>query len=190
MTQLYKPKSATRKAETNGLFSGIWIRWQALTGAERFVCANIVLLPVWWVVGYLLMALLLPLGVILYELRKYGELRLKRPNLPVVALLAFATYQVVQAFIFRLFGAPGLASTLQSAAMLSYCPAFWLWYIQSNNIRIRLEVVAWACTVSVIQMLGFWFAIEFFLPETFSFLLALHFWGYLQVKQLLAVVMT
>jgi len=95
MTQLYKPKSSVRKAAgVDNLFSGIWIRWQAMTVAERFVCANIILIPVWWVVGlYEYMALLLLLGVAVTN-GGNGELRLKRPILPVVALLAFGTYQL------------------------------------------------------------------------------------------------
>jgi len=64
-----------------------------MTVAERFVCANIILIPVWWVVGltntwrYSLLSVA--------EWRQYG-LRLKRPILPVVALLAFGTYQLVK----------------------------------------------------------------------------------------------
>lgn len=165
MTQLYKPKFSVPKAPAaENLFSGIWIRWRALTVGERFVLANIVLLPVWWVAGlYYYMPLLLLLGVALYELRQHGELRLKHPNLPVVALLAFGTYQLVR--ILFLYNEPRTV-TITDVIIISFCPAFWLWYIHSNNIRIRMQVVAWACTVSVIQMIGFWLAIQFVLPET------------------------
>jgi len=56
-----------------------------MTVAERFVCANIILIPVWWVVGlYKYMALLLLLGVA--GMAAIRELRLKRPILPVVWL--------------------------------------------------------------------------------------------------------
>lgn len=164
MTQLYKPKSSVQKAPgADNLFSGIWIRWRALTVGERFVLANIVLLPVWWVVGlYYFMPLLLLLGVALYEWRQHGELRLKHPNLPVVALLAFGTYQLIR--ILFLYN-EARTVTITDVVIISFCPAFWLWYIQSNNIRIRMQVVAWAFTVSVIQMIGFWLALQFFLPE-------------------------
>ncbi|MGL5793734.1 MAG: hypothetical protein ACRC06_04885, partial [Waterburya sp.] len=33
------------------LFTGIFLRWRTLTPTEKLVCANIVLLPVWWLVG-------------------------------------------------------------------------------------------------------------------------------------------
>ncbi len=166
MTQLYKPKSSIRKAESDNLFSGIWIRWQALTVGERFVCANIVLLPVWWFVGlYPYMPVLLLLGVALYEFRQHRELRLKRPSLPVITLFVFGTYEVVRNFFFLSRVVGGLRSSL----LFTFTAACWLWYIQSKNIRIRKEVVAWACTVSVVQMLGLWLLIQFVLPDSVFF---------------------
>lgn len=164
MTQLYKLKSSLRKEETDNLFYGIWIRWRTMTVAERFVCVNIVLVPVWWVVGiYNYMPLLLVLGVAVYEWWQYRELRLKRPMLPVVALLVCGTYQLVR-LVFAYY-VPGRIN-FSDVFILSFCPAFLLWYIQSNKIRIRMEVVAWACTVSVVQMIGFWLLLQFVLPET------------------------
>jgi hypothetical protein len=164
MAQLYRAKFSVREAQTDKLFSGIWIRWRAMTVAERFVCANIILIPIWWVVGlYQYMPLLLLLSVALYEWRKYGELRLKRPNLPVVALLAFGTYQVVKLLFY--YYSPERRG-ISRVIIKWFCPALLLWYIQSNKIRIRIEVVAWACTVSVVQMIGFWLLLQFVLPET------------------------
>lgn len=166
MTQLYKLKYSVRKDPgADNLFFGLWMRWQTLTVAERFVCANIIVVPVWWVVGlYKYMPLLLLFGVALYELLQYGGLRLKRPVLPVIALFAFGTYQLVRILLF--YKEPRTLTFFDDVVMLSFCPACWLWYIQSNNIRIRKEVVAWACTVSVVQMIGFWFLLQFVLPET------------------------
>jgi hypothetical protein len=169
MTELYKPKFSVRETQTDetqtdNLFSGIWIRWQAMTVAERFVCANIILIPVWWVVGlYKHMALLLLLSIAVYEWRQYGEIRLKRPILPVVALLTFGTYQLVK-ILFHYYNPA--RPPFSSVVLEWFCPAFLLWYIQSNNIRIRMKVVAWACTVSVVQMLGFWLLLQFVLPAS------------------------
>jgi O-antigen ligase len=164
MTQLYKPKSSVREAQNDNLFSGIWIRWRDLTIAERFVCATIVLMPVCWIVGlHKYIALLLLLGVAVYEWLQYRELRLKRPNLPVVALIAFGTYQVLKILVY--YYVPGRARVFD-VILLWFSPALLLWYIQSNKIRIRMEVVAWACTVSVIQVIGFWLLLQFVLPET------------------------
>jgi len=220
MTQkLFKSVSPTRKAETNTLFNGIWIRWRALTAAERFACANIVLLPAWWVIGmYSYMPLLLLLGVALYEWRQHKRLRLRLPSLPVVTLIAFGvsgfvkvwftlnqvraegvsdisifvflpallfwyiqsnsirkrpSLPVIALFLFGLYQLIEIVFAfgkvqpvgLSDIAIHTFCPAFLLWHVQSNNIRIRLEVVAWAFTVSVIQVIGFWFASEFILPE-------------------------
>lgn len=164
MAQMYRAKSSVTEVQTDKLFSGIWIRWRAMTVAERFVCTNIILIPVWWVLGlYKHMALLLLLSVAVYEWRQYGEMRLKRPNLPVVALLAFGTYQLVKLLIF--YYSPGRGS-FSSVVIEWFCPALLLWYIQSNNIKIRMEVVAWACAVSVVQILGFWLLLQFVLPES------------------------
>lgn len=175
MTQLYRLKSTVGTKDTR-LFSGIWICWSALTTTERFVCANIVLLPLWWVVGlYYYMPLLLLFGVAVYEWQQYGKLRLKSPSLPVVALLAFGMYQLVKLWLASsappqdLFDIVDVPQALVEVVILSFCPAFWLWCIQSNNVRIRLEVVAWACTVSVVQMIGFWLLLQFVLPETVFF---------------------
>jgi O-antigen ligase len=47
-----------------------------------------------------------------------------------------------------------------------FCPALLLWYVQSNNVKIRIEPVAWACTVSAIQMIVFWLLLQFVLPKS------------------------
>jgi len=167
MTQLYKPQFSSRKAESDNLFWGIWIRWHTLTVGERFVCANIVLLPVWWFVGlYQYMTVILLLGVALYEFWQNREIRLKRPSLVVVSLFIFGAYIIVGRFFLlsRVLGA--LRGTFLIFPFPSACL---LWYIQSKNIKIRLEVVAWACTVSVVQMLGLWLLIQFVLPDSFFF---------------------
>ncbi len=164
MTQLYKTRFSAPKAQTNQLFSGVWLRWRALTVGERFVCANIILIPVWWVAGlYEYMPLILLASVVVYEWLQHGKIRLKRPNSLVVTFFVFGLYEVVRLFFFGTRVRGGLVEI----AFYTFCPAFWLWYIQSKKIRIRLEVVAWACTVSTVQMLGFWLALQFVFPETF-----------------------
>lgn len=50
--------------------------------------------------------------------------------------------------------------------ILYFCPSIWLWYIQSNNIKLRLEVVAWACTISVLQIFVFWVLLQFIILDT------------------------
>lgn len=177
-SNLYKPVSS-RKADEESLFSGIWIRWSALNAAERLVCANIVLLPVWWFVGLLeYTPLLLLLGIALYEWLRYGKLRLKRPRLEVVALFAFFAYYFVDAFLIFHNAHPSVhlpPGDVRDITLNELIKAFFefsipclVWYIQSNNVRVRLEVVAWACTVSVIQMLVFWLLVQFVFPGSFD----------------------
>lgn len=165
MSHLYPSKSVAMPAKTDNLFSGVWIRWQALTIGERFVCANILLIPIWWVAGlYRYMSSILLLVVAIYEWHRHGEIRLKRPTVPAMALIAFGVFQV--ATIFFAYSVPG-RSKLSNPLILTFVPALWLWYIQSNNIKLRVNVVAWACTMSVVQMLAFWLLAHFVIPETF-----------------------
>ncbi len=179
MKNLPKPASSVRKTKDEKLFCGLWIRWSALSTPERLVCANIVLLPVWWVSGFLsYMPLLLLLGIGLYEWRCYGRLRLKHPSLVVIALFAFYAYDFIDLFLLLHRAHPSVElppgavnrytiNNLIKSAFEFAIPVL-AWYIQSNNIRVRLEVVAWACSVSVVQMLVGWLLVEFTVPQSFE----------------------
>lgn len=147
-----------QETEHSPLFSGFWLRWSALTIAERVVCANIVLLPVWWYVGiYRFMPALLLLGIVLYEWQRYGEVHFKRPKLSVIALLAFITYRLFGGIFFDLSTGNAINPTASFRFVLFwYGIALLLWYIQSNNIKVRLKVAAWACSVLTVQMLAYW----------------------------------
>lgn len=155
------------------LFTGLFIRWSSLTTTEKVVCANIVLLPVWWLVGitnYLLVSL--SLGIIVYERWRYGRLNLERPSWAVIALFAFYAYECMDTLLIFLDAYPSIDipsdlavnpnNIIKSAFQFSI--PFLVWYIQSNKTRVRLEVVAWACSVSVIQMLLGWLIFQFAFP--------------------------
>ncbi|OKH21789.1 O-antigen ligase family protein [Chroogloeocystis siderophila] len=163
MAQMYHTKSLRRRS--NKLFAnGFWLRWQALTVGERFVCANIILIPVWWVAGlYDYLPILLLLSVGLYEWRQQGKIQLTRPSLPVIAAIAFGIYQLARVAIF--YHEPRTIKFFDVVSVV-FCPTIWLWYIQSKNIRLRMEPIAWACTINVLQMLGLWFLIQFVLPAS------------------------
>lgn len=173
------PISSGRKANDQSLFSGLWIRWSALNPAERFVCANIVLMPAWWLAGLLdYMPELLLLCVVLYEWRRYGGLRpLKRPSLIVIAWLAFNAYYFIDAFLIFFDANPAIAAAdiprnfitinYLVKSLLDFSLPCLAWYIQSNNVRVRLEVIAWAVSVSVVQMLVTWLVVQFF-PGAFD----------------------
>ncbi len=155
------------------LFTGIFLRWSALTLSEKVVCANIVLVPVWWFVGITqYMLLFLSLGIVFYEWRRYGRLRLKSPSLVVIALFAFYAYGYIDNFLISFDAYPSidippdleLNPNIRIKGLFSFAIPFLVWYIQSNNAKVRLEVVAWACSVSVIQMLLGWLIFQFAFP--------------------------
>lgn len=162
---LYPSRTSNRKTKGGKLFFGIWIHWQTLTVAERFACANIVLLPLWWIAGLMYyMPLLLLVSVAIYECWHYGKLRLKAPSIAVIALLIFGLYQIV-----RLQSVEADPPTLYQPVTWWIIPALWLWYIQSTKVRLRFEVVAWALTISAVQHLGLWLMCQFFLPQSIFF---------------------
>ena len=155
------------------LFTGIFLRWKALTVTEKVVCGNIVLVPVWWFVGITqYMLLFLSLGIVFYERRRYGIVRLKRPSLIVIALFAFYAYGYVDNFLIS-FDAypsidipPGMELNPNSLikGLFSFAIPFLVWYVQSNKVRVRLEVVVWACSVTIIQMLLGYLIFQFAFP--------------------------
>lgn len=154
------------------LFSGVWLRWSVLTTAEKIVCANIILLPVWWLIGitnYLL--LFMALGIILNEWLHYQKLNLKRPSWAVIALFAFYAYDFLDTLLITLdaywtIDIPSgsnisFNNVVKSAFQFSI--PFLIWYIQSNKIKVRLEAIAWAVSISVIQMFFGWLVVKFVL---------------------------
>ena len=174
MTQiLTKPNYPQPQPPPEKLFRGIFLRWSALTVTEKVVCANIVLLPVWWYVGITnYMLLFLSLGIVVYEYRRYGTVRLQRPSWPVIALFAFYAYDYIDTVMLSLdvYSSIDIPSDLELnpnstiKSLFVFAIPFLVWYIQSNKIRVRLEVVVWACSVSVIQMLLGWLIFQFAFP--------------------------
>lgn len=167
-SNLGKPISSVQKVQEESLFSGIWIRWHTLTMAERVVCANVALLSVWWLLGfYSYIPQIFVVGIALYDWRRYGRLRLKRPSLTVIALFAFCTYNYIDIFFLFFDAYPSIDVPPQFAvrptelvtSAFGFALPCLIWYIQSNNIRVRLEVVAWACSVSIVQMLLIWLVV-------------------------------
>ncbi|WP_036478980.1 O-antigen ligase family protein [Myxosarcina sp. GI1] len=170
MTQILLSNSPLN-TQKERLFSGIWLRWSILTLAEKVICLNIVLFPVWWYVGLAnYMPLFLLLGVVAYDWRQYGELNWKRPGWAAICLFAFYVYGFVDDFLlyndayFSINVSSGTGVSLNSVIKSTFGFAFPLliWYIQGKNLKVRLEVVAWAVSVSVVQMLLIWLAVLIF----------------------------
>lgn len=154
------PMSLTTIQDSDRLFSGLWIQWSALTQSEKVVCALIVLIPVWWSLGWKHFLLLSAAGIIIYEVRQHGSVGLQRPSLPVISALAFPIYTLICRYFYNeynneTFSPNAILSVLNSWAGFAVI----LWYIQSKKIRIRLQVVAWSFSVVVTLMVMLWLVI-------------------------------
>lgn len=171
MTQSFLTTRSSRELERERLFSGIWLRWDALTKTEKIVCSNIILIPLWWYLGlFVYLPVLLLLGIAVYEWRHYGGLRLKQPSWLVIALFAFEAYKFIDLLCLYL----GVYWTLELPSdfaistndlikgTFGFCFPFWVWYIQSHKVKVRLEVVSWAFSVSIVQILLTWLAVQLF----------------------------
>lgn len=153
---------ANNSEKDDRLFKNGLLRWQAITPSEQFAAVVISLIPVWWLISWSYSPLLLILGVFAYRLWRYKELGLSRPSLPVVALFCLTLYATVLYKLKVPDGGPaGLVGPMQFWGAIG----LWLWYIQSHRIRIRLQVVAWACSVVALEALGFWLVNHFILGE-------------------------
>lgn len=171
MTQSFLSSRPSRKIKEERLFSGIWLRWGALTTTEKIVCGNIVLIPVWWYLGlFIYLPLLLLLAIVFYEWRRYGKLRLGRPSWLVIAIFAFEAYQFIDLLCLDLgvYWSLDLPSDFAIGTnnlikgTFGFCFPVWIWYIQSHKLKVRLEVIAWAFSVSIVQMFLTWLAAQVF----------------------------
>ncbi|MBW4689886.1 MAG: O-antigen ligase family protein [Komarekiella atlantica HA4396-MV6] len=146
------------------LFSGILIRWQVLSHAEKVVCLGIILIPLWWIISWGMMLLFCVIGIAIYELWNHKTIRLSKPSLEVIAILFFAIYTVIsrgtnsREVTLRLLLDP--LFDFGSAGLL-------LWYIQSHKIRIRLQVIAWAFSIVICLMVLWWAFFHFVLSEPY-----------------------
>lgn len=150
-----------------------WIPWSALTSSERFACAYLVLMPLWWLSGFGF--LVLPSAfciLILYRWWRERCFPLKRPNLMVAFLLAFFfigyaekvliyydAHPLIDDLPDHLLNIRSTASLIKTTIGLTF-PG-WVWYIQSQNIRVRSQVILWACSIVVVEMLVAWGLAEF-----------------------------
>lgn len=176
-TKLLKPVSLNREVHDQKLFSGFWLRWSALTESERTVCGIIILMPLWWALGiipYLLS--FIGVSIALYEWGRYRKLRLKPPSLVVITLFVYYTYGFLNSFLLYFDAHPLAALPLDAVrkpidlfetALSTFLTPYLFWYIQSNKVRVRLEVVAWAFSISVIQMLAVWSVVHFVFAEAY-----------------------
>ncbi len=144
------------------LFSGIWIQWQALTRSEQVVCACILLTPIWWLWGWSYLQLLFTTGLLAYELRQTRTLDLQRPSVVVVSMFIFGFYGLFSNYFYYQWNHLALnPRSLISDLDTWVAPGIILWFVQSKNIRVRLNVVAWAFSILVGLMFLMWLWIYF-----------------------------
>ena len=150
------------KSSTDKLFKGLFIRWQLLTQSEKTVGCGIILIPLWWIFGWGLMLLAWTVAIVVYELFIHKCIRLSRPSIAVIALITFSVYTCV---IYATNSPEVRPRELIDPLLTWGCGGVLLWYIQSHNIRVRLEVAAWAFSITICSMLGLWLFCHFILAE-------------------------
>lgn len=167
MNQQLGLKSISKNTpEDSNLFSGMWIRWEKLTLAEKIVCANITLIPLWWMWGWRLYFIFLVAGIVIYEWYNNKEIRLSRPSIAAVGIIAYGLYVlIVRYFYAQMEGLPLNFHTVMSPINDVVFFGLSLWYVQDRKIRIRLSAVCWAFTVLIATMLVTWAVIYFGLNQ-------------------------
>ncbi len=167
MNQQLGLKSISKNTpEDSNLFSGMWIRWEKLTLAEKIVCANITLIPLWWMWGWRLYFIFLVAGIVIYEWYNNKEIRLSRPSIAAVGIIAYGLYVlIVRYFYAQMEGLPLNFHTVMSPINDVVFFGLSLWYVQDRKIRIRLSTVCWAFTVLIATMLVTWAVIYFGLNQ-------------------------
>ncbi len=137
------------------LFSGLKLRFSALSRIETIVCWLIILTPLWWLWGWSYLFIVLTLATFAYEIKQSGSLSLDTPSWVVVWALCFGCYSIIAGYAYlksnNIIFSPrqmlGVVDSWLTFALLT-------WYIQSKKLKIRLQVVAWSFSVLVILMLG------------------------------------
>lgn len=135
------------------LFSGIRLRFSALNQTEKVVCLAIVLIPVWWLWGWSYLLTLLTLSVFAYEIKQTGGLSLSKPSAIVILGFCFGLYGILASYFYFEFNDITYgARTFLIRIEFWFMSSLLLWYIQSKKLKIRLQVVAWAFSVVIVQM--------------------------------------
>jgi len=148
--------------DNDGLLHGIRLRWSALTQSERLVCLGIVLIPLWWLLGWAYIMLTLTIGIAVYEFLHTGGLRLQRPSIVAFSAVAFGLFRLISMCLHLGEFTPHLILSQLNGWV---CCGLLIWYVQSKDIQVRPQVIAWAFSIVVIEMLVFWLIVHFVLNE-------------------------
>ncbi|MCJ8281258.1 MAG: hypothetical protein MJK14_15610 [Rivularia sp. ALOHA_DT_140] len=167
MNQQLGLKSASEKtSKNNHLFSGIWIRWNNLTLSEKVVCANITLIPLWWMWGWRFYFIFLIAGIFIYECCNNKDTRVSRPSTAAIAIIGYGLYLlIVRYFYGEIEGIPlnfnSVIAPLNNIVFFGLS----LWYVQNRKIRIRVSVVFWSFSIVIATMILMWGIIYFGLNQ-------------------------
>ena len=127
------PQSTLGLVEDNDrLLHGIRLRWSALSQSERLVCLGIVLIPLWWLLGWAYMMLMLTIGIVIYENLCNGGLRLQRPSLIACSAFAYGLFRLVSIGLHLGELTPHLVLGQLNDWI---CCGLLIWYVQSKDIR-------------------------------------------------------
>ncbi|MEL6462426.1 MAG: hypothetical protein AAFQ91_30090 [Cyanobacteria bacterium J06621_15] len=183
MNQRLGLRSDTENTPGNGnLFSGIWIRWNSLTLAEKVVCTNIILIPLWWMWGWRFYFIFLVLGIVVYEWYSNKEIRFSRPSIAAFAIIAYGLYVLtVRYFYGEIEGLRLNFNTVIAPVNNIVFFGLSLWYVQNKKIRIRTSAVCWSVTFLIATMLLTWVIIYFGLNQT-DYVIPLSIYGILTGK--------
>jgi hypothetical protein len=138
--------------------------WKSLTNSEKVVCGTIIALPILWIVGiYLFLPSLIFAGIAYHDIRKHGSVRLKKPNIVTISLCSFATYRLVGGLFFDLANhdPTDIVALVRGLILVWYPVLLLLWYIESNDIRVRPDKVGTSLIPLTLSMLVFWLVVQF-----------------------------
>ncbi len=141
------------------LFYGPWLRWSELIPAEKFVCAFIVLTPLWWFIGWSYNWFLITGAVLSYQQWQGKRIGLKRPSWLVGSGLLFHIYRSATSIL----NSSDVSPSTWIGVLVGICFYFIIWQIESNDVRIRVEVIAWAISILVVELLIFWVVFQLIL---------------------------
>ncbi len=160
--------SSTAVQDSDTIFTGIWIQWHDLTQSEKVVCACIVLIPLWWLWGWSYLTVFLAVSVFAYQYFYKGSLHLQKPSLFIIAGIAYGLYELLSLYLWAVYNNYSLNPRSFTNSITTWiAPIALLWYIKNYKIKVRLQVVIWAFSVVVVQMLLFWVVIHFLEKENF-----------------------
>jgi O-antigen ligase len=141
-----------KNTQEEKIFNGIWIYWDKLTLTERMICGYIILCPVWWTLGWSYVLPLITAGILVGLKIRNKEIYLKQPNPFIFLGIIFHIYMGLSA----LTRSPTFSPSILVSLISNFCFMFILWYVESNHIRPRFKIIAWALSILALELLVFW----------------------------------